>query len=273
MDGLEIWFWHGLKALALFGIALVVARLVSVGLAASLGPRMGRAHSLLLARFLGGAIWALALLLVMHEFGVQLSVVLGAAGIATVALGFAAQTSASNLISGIFLLGDRAFSVGDVIKVDATQGEVVAVDQLSIKLRTPDNLMVRIPNETLIKASIVNLTRWPIRRLDIPLLISMEADLDQARELLLAVAAGNPLCLVEPPPMVMFLELNEAGVRFQFSTWVERKNLADVGVQLISAIKREFAAAGIEFGASRRVLLADRRPGGPVGDTTMSEVT
>lgn len=253
MDKIEIWVMHLAKLTMIFGFALIAARLLSRALAKALGARMGKAHAVLFSRMLGGSIWALAFVLALHEFGVQLSVVLGAAGIVTVALGFAAQTSASNLISGIFLLGDQAFSVGDIIRIDSTQGEVVAVDQLSIKLRTPDNLMVRIPNETLIKASITNLTRWPIRRLDMPLLVSLEADFEQVREVLFDVAAANPLILVEPKPLVMFLEVNESGAKFQFSMWVERKNLVEVGVQTITAVKRAFAETGIDFGAPRRM--------------------
>ena len=83
-----------------------------------------------------------------------------AAGLLTVALGFAAQTSASNLISGLFLLGERPFVVGDVIRLaSGITGEVVGIDLLSVKIRTFDNLLVRVPNETLLKSELTNLTR------------------------------------------------------------------------------------------------------------------
>ena len=67
-----------------------------------------------------------------------MSVLLGAAGVLTVAAGFAAQTSAANVISGLFLLGEHPFSIGDVIRFDKVLGTVVAVDLLSVKVCTLD---------------------------------------------------------------------------------------------------------------------------------------
>jgi small-conductance mechanosensitive channel len=101
---------------------------------------------------------------VMKELGFDLSVVLGAAGILSVAIGFASQTSASNLISGLFLMMERPFLIGDVIRVGDTTGEVISIDLLSVKVRTFDNLFVRLPNESMIKTQVTTLTKFPIRR-------------------------------------------------------------------------------------------------------------
>ena len=76
---------------------------------------------------------------------------------------FASQTSVSNIISGIFLISEQPFQVGDLIKVGETKGVVLSIDLLSIKLRTFDNQLVRIPNENLIKNELSNITRFPIR--------------------------------------------------------------------------------------------------------------
>src|SRR5690606_5360707 len=75
----------------------------------------------------------------LRELGFSLAVLMGAAGVLTVAIGFASQTSASNLISGLFLIGERPFEVGDTIQVGGTSGEVLSIDALSVKLRTFDN--------------------------------------------------------------------------------------------------------------------------------------
>ncbi|MEK7355308.1 MAG: mechanosensitive ion channel domain-containing protein, partial [Bdellovibrionota bacterium] len=103
-------------------------------------------------------ILTLAAAAALSQLGFDLKVVLGAAGVLTVAIGFAAQTSASNLISGIFLMIERPFVNGDVVQVGDTTGEVITIDLLSTKLRTLNNVMVRIPNETMVKSNIVNFT-------------------------------------------------------------------------------------------------------------------
>jgi small-conductance mechanosensitive channel len=138
----------------------------------------------------------------MREMGFSLAVIMGAAGVLTVAIGFASQTTASNLISGLFLIGERSFEIGDIIKVGNTTGEVLSIDALSVKLRTFDNLFVRIPNETLIKSEVTTLSRFPIRRLDLQLGVAYKEDIEQVRKVLMAVADSNPLCLDEPSPAV-----------------------------------------------------------------------
>jgi small-conductance mechanosensitive channel len=85
-----------------------------------------------------------------HQIGIDISAILGAAGIAGVAIGFAAQTSISNIISGLFLVSEKAFSVNDVIQIEGFTGTVLSIDLLSVKIRTLDNQYVRIPNEKLI---------------------------------------------------------------------------------------------------------------------------
>src|SRR5690554_2408270 len=83
----------------------------------------------------------------LREAGFSLDVVLGAAGILTVAIGFASQTSASNIISGLFVVMEKPFEIGDTIEVDATIGEVVAIDLLSVKLRTAETCTCAYPTK------------------------------------------------------------------------------------------------------------------------------
>jgi small-conductance mechanosensitive channel len=77
----------------------------------------------------------------------NLGAILGAAGVAGIAIGFAAQTSLSNIISGFFLIGERPFELGDVIEIDGISGTVDTIDLLSLTLRTFDNRSVRIPTK------------------------------------------------------------------------------------------------------------------------------
>ena len=122
--------------------------------------------------------------------GLDLSAALGAAGIAGIALGFAAQTSVSNIISGLFLFSEKTFEIGDVLQIDNMIGTIESVDLLSIKLRTFDNRLVRVPNETMIKSKIVNTTRWPERRLDLLIALPPGADMEKVETLLRDAAAS-----------------------------------------------------------------------------------
>lgn len=183
----------------------------------------------------------------LRELGFHLSVLLGAAGILSVAIGFASQTSASNFISGIFLIGEGSFGIGDYIRVGQTEGQVLSIDLLSVKLCTPDNLYVRIPNEQLIKSEVVNYTRFAIRRLSLAVGVAYKEDVGRVRELLLRLANENPLCLDEPAAQVVVQGFGDSAINLQFLVWTRRENFLLVRNQLQESIKAAFDAEGIEI--------------------------
>ena len=174
----------------------------------------------------------------------------------SVAVGFASQTSASNIISGLFLIGERPFSVGDIIRLDDTMGEVLSIDLLSVKLLTADNLFVRIPNETLIKSQVTNVTRFPIRRVDIRVGVAYKEDLSKVRRVLFEVARKNTLALEEPTPEVTFLDFGDSALDLQFSVWVQKENYLNLKSAITEEIKNAFDRAGIEIPFPHRSLYA-----------------
>jgi small-conductance mechanosensitive channel len=184
---------------------------------------------------------------VMKELGFDLSVVLGAAGIFSVAIGFASQTSASNLISGLFLMMERPFSVGDIIRVGDTTGEVLSIDLLSVKVRTFDNLFVRLPNESMIKTQVTTLTKFPIRRVDLKIGIAYKEDIEIVKELLNNVAAKNTQCLDEPAPVFILLGFGSSSVDIQFSVWAKRENFLTLKNTMYQEIKKTFDQQDIEM--------------------------
>ncbi|WP_019627237.1 mechanosensitive ion channel family protein [Thioalkalivibrio sp. ALJT] len=247
-------FLAAVRAAVYLLVGLLVARLVSRGLARALGQQLDAQQVMLVRRISFYLIMLLVLASALRELGFDLTVLLGAAGILTVALGFASQTSASNLISGLFLIGERPFSVGDVIKVGDATGEVLAIDPLSVKLRTFDNLMVRVPNETLVKSQLTNLSRFPIRRLDMQIGVAYHTDLKQLRDILMEVAERNPVCLEEPKPLFIFLEYGDSALKIQFSVWARREKFLDLRNSMHEGIKVALDEAGIEIPFPQRTL-------------------
>src|SRR5690554_6581520 len=176
-----------LKAGALVLVGLLAARLLSSGLYRLMLKHTTPHHCTLMRRLVYWLVLSLFIASALRELGFSLGVLLGAAGVLTVAIGFASQTSASNLISGLFLVGEKPFELGDIITVGATTGEVLSIDLLSVKLRTFDNLFVRIPNESLIKTEMTNLTRFPIRRFDFKVGVAYRENISHVRDVLTRV--------------------------------------------------------------------------------------
>jgi small-conductance mechanosensitive channel len=235
------------RAAILLVLGLMLASLAGRLTARSLQARLTR-HLLQLAqRIAFYSILGIFIAAALNELGFSIAVIMGAAGVLTVAIAFAAQTTASNLISGLFLIGESSFEVGDVIKIGDTIGEVLSIDALSVKLRTYDNLFVRIPNETLIKSEVTTLSRFPIRRLDLKLGVAYKEDIGQVKDVLMAVADANTLCLDEPAPLFIFTGFGDSALEIQFSVWAKRENFVQLRNGITAEIKKAFDAANIEI--------------------------
>jgi len=244
------------RAVVLLVLGFILASLSSRLVQRLTAKRLTLHHLQLVRRIVYYSVIALFITSALRELGFSLAVLMGAAGVLTVAVGFASQTSASNLISGLFLIGERPFAVGDVIKIGGTTGEVLSIDALSVKLRTFDNLYVRIPNETLIKSEVTTLTRFPIRRLDLPVGVAYKEDIGRVREVLTTVAERNPLSLDDPPPLFIFQGFGDSSLNIQFSVWAKRENFLSLRNSITAEIKAAFDAAGIEIPFPHRSLYA-----------------
>ncbi|MDX2464776.1 MAG: mechanosensitive ion channel family protein [Porticoccus sp.] len=231
--------------LLIFGY--MAGRIASATLVKFLHRQMTEHGQQFLKRSVFYGIFSLFTLSALKQLGFDVSVLLGAAGILTVAVGFASQTSVSNLISGLFLMIERPFSISDIIRIGETTGEVISIDLLSVKLRTFDNLFVRIPNETMIKTEVTTLTKFPIRRADLKVGVAYKEDIERVKTLLLDIASKNPLCLEEPAPLFIFSGFGNSSIDIQFSVWAQRENFLKLKNSMYETIKTAFDREDIEI--------------------------
>ena len=199
------------------------------------------------ARLVLWTVITIAVVSALREVGFDLSIFMGAAGLLTVAVGFASQTSASNLISGLFLLFERPFGIRDTIRIGTTTGEVVSTDLLSVRLRTFDNLLVRVPNETLLKTEITNLSHFPLRRFDLQIVVGFEHDLGQVRAQILELVRRDTRVLDEPEAVAHFVAFLDHGAQFQISVWAVRGSYLQVKNDLPLDVHRGLAALGVQM--------------------------
>lgn len=235
------------RALLVLVVGLMLARLAARAAERLLLAHQDRQVAMLARKGVFWSLLGLTLVTTLHQLGFNLGVLIGAAGILTVAIGFASQTSASNLISGLFLLGEKPFAVGDIIVVGDVTGEVLSIDALSVKLRTFDNVFVRIPNESILKDRVRTMSRFPIRRFDLKLTVGFEEDLTELEKVLRAAADANQIALQEPRPLFMLLGYEEWGIGVQFSVWAPRTDLFTMRSSLTREIQESLKAAGIRI--------------------------
>jgi len=233
-----------IKAFTIVLVGYLVSRLVRRWIRSK---QLNAQAQMIAGRFAGYLVMVVALIWALRELGFQLGALLGAAGLFSVAIGFAAKTTVSNLISGLFLVGERPFVVGDCIQVGTVTGFVLSVDLMSVKLRTYDNLLVRIPNESLFKKDVTNLSFFPIRRLDLKITVGYKESLPRVKKTLDAVADKNPICLVDPAPVFSFLSYGNSGVELQYSVWSQREVFAQLKSSMSRGVKEALDEEGIEI--------------------------
>ncbi len=244
------------RAGATLVVGLILARLLARGTGKLIGSRAGPQQTMLARRLVFYIVGSLVVLSALDQIGINLGFLLGAAGILTVAVGFASQTSASNLISGLFLMAEHPFGVGDYLRIGEVVGEVLSIDLLSVKLRTFDNSLVRIPNENIIKDQLTNLTFFPIRRIDVMVGVAYKENIERVREVLFAVADANPECLDEPRPQFYFEGFGDSALMMRFGVWTRKEGFYQLKNTIHIQIKEALDREGIEIPFPHRTLYA-----------------
>lgn len=236
-------FW--VVSLIVFGVPLLL--LISKWIRQYTKKKLSAQQAMILSKFVLYFGFAFILLSILHELKFPLATLYGSAGIIGIALAFASQTSVSNIISGLFLIAEKPFEVNDIIKIGETTGVVLSVDVLSIKLRTFDNKYVRIPNENIVKSELTNITRFPIRRVDINIGVAYKEDISRIQKILADIAKKNPLCLNDPEPVVIFSGFGNSSLDFLLGVWAVKADWLKVKNSIAAEIKRRFDEEGVEI--------------------------
>jgi len=247
MNGLMVNSGMFIRVLVILAVGWPLIRLAESLARRSAQKRFTPQALMLLTKGVRYGLGIILVITLLNEMGFNLTAIIGAAGIAGVAIGFAAQTSLSNLISGIFLIAEKPFQIGDFVQVGDTLGLVHSIDLMSVNLRTSDNRYVRLPNASLINNKLTNITRFPIRRLDIDIGVAYKENLEQVVAVLKDVADRNPFCLDEPEPLILFKGFGQSSLDFLLGVWFEKTDMLKLKNSILLEIKRRFDEEGIEI--------------------------
>lgn len=253
--------WKILGALIIIIGGLIAVPALSKIALAIFGERLGRQGTMVLKKLIRYVVYAFAFILALNQMGLNLGAILGAAGVAGIAIGFAAQTSLSNIISGFFMIGERPFEIGDVIEVDGIAGTVDTIGLLSLTLRTFDNRSVRIPNETLVKTKVINVTRHPIRRFNLDVGVAYDENIGHVLKVMQEVAEANIQCLDEPEPLIIFTGFGDSSLNFLLGAWCIKEEYGTLRNTLPRELKERFDAENIEIPFPHMTLAAGKALG------------
>lgn len=228
-------------------VGTIIISLLGVLMKKILPSKLSQQRKMIINRFVRYTAIVILFTVIISELNIDMAAIFGTAGVIGIVVGVASQTSIGNIVSGFFMVSEKPFEIGDQIRIGDKTGVVHAIDLLSIKIRTFDNLLLRIPNQTVISSEVINVTRFPIRRLDFEIGVAYKEKLELVVQTLQEIAKRNPLCLDEPEPLIVFKGFGASSINIQFGVWFERTNYLKVKNSVFMEIKEAFEQKGIEI--------------------------
>lgn len=188
--------------------------------------------------------------------GIDLSGLIVIFGFLSLGIGFGLQNVTSNFISGIILLLERPIKVGDRVVVGDTEGDIQEIHLRSTIVRTLNNVSIIVPNSEFISSNVIN---WsyvdPKVRIEIPIGVSYDSDLDLVLSSLREIAEENNEVLKEPEPEVLFEAFGDSAWDLNLRVWIgDPKRHQQVRSDINCAIVRKFRANKIEIPFPQRDL-------------------
>ncbi len=192
-----------------------------------------------------------AIYFICVAWNVPLTSWLASAGIIGIAVGFAAKDSLANLFSGVFILADAPYKVGDFVVLDGgLRGQVQEIGIRSTRILTRDDVEVTVPNAVIGNGRIVNETGGPYDKMRVRVKVGAAygSDIDQVRDVLMSCTEDAPWLASDPTPRVRFRGFGDSGLDFELLAWIEkplyRGRVLD---DLNGRVYKAFIAAGIEI--------------------------
>lgn len=209
--------------------------------------------NLTLILVLGGSLYAL-----LQVWDADITAWAASAGVLGIAFGFAAKDTLGNLFSGVFIVADAPYQLGDYIVLDdGVRGEIVHIGLRSTRMQTRDDVHITIPNSVIAASKIVNQSGGgeTYMRVRAQVSIGYDADIDRARAVLEEIAEAEELVLPSPEPRVRFRRLGESGLDFELMGWVKDPTQRGRAIDgLNTAIIKRFREEEIEIPFPQRVV-------------------
>lgn len=203
------------------------------------------------AQFLSNIIkytlWAVVLVTVLTQFGVQTTSILAALSGAALAIGLALQGTLSNVAAGVMILVQKPFKVGEAIEAGDITAVVQAIGLFTTELKQFDGLFVMVPNSELWNKPIVNRTRHPERRFELLVGIGYEDSMSEARGELLALAQDDARVLKDREPVAFVNSLDDSSVGIGLRVWCKTEDYLALSWDLTEAAKARFDEVGISI--------------------------
>lgn len=202
---------------------------------------------------------------VLQRVGVQTTSILAVLGAASLAVGLALQGTLSNVAAGVMLLVLRPYRVGDLVDINNNVGKVTRLDLFFTQMSDANNVKIVIPNAKVFSDTMLNLSGQQTRRMELKIGVGYSADLNSAREALIAAAAAHDRVLADPAPWAGVTNMLDSAVEVTLQAWTKSEDYWQTKADVFQAAKEALDAADIEIPFPHQVAV-------PYGDEDVMPV-
>jgi len=239
-----------IAALLIFVLAIYLAGFISRMVRRTMERRKSDPEiTLLVAQITRWTILVLGLVFALEQVGFDLTAFLAGLGILGFTVGFALQDVSKNFVSGLLLLLEQPFDIGDAIEVGEYVGTVAKIDIRATEIYTFDGQNVIIPNGDIFTSPIKNYSRYDKRRLDFTIGVAYGSDLELVRQTTLEVVTSIPGFMSEPEAVLVFNNFGESAIEFSVYFWIDltQTGYFDAVDAAITGINAAFSANNIDI--------------------------
>ena len=242
---------HGMNIIGAI-VVLILGRIIA-GMLRNVLQKVLRKSKLdqTIISFLGnlfyGLLITLIVLVALGQLGVETTSFIAIVGAAGLAVGFALKDSLSNFASGVLLLINKPFVIGDFVEAGGTSGSVVEIKLFATKLKTPDNKAVYVPNSSIVTGNITNYSAEATRRVDMVFGIGYGDDIDKAKEIILKLLSNDNRVFKDPAPQIVVGSLGDSSVNIYVRPWTKKEDYWGFYFDMTENVKKKFDEEGISI--------------------------
>jgi MscS family membrane protein len=209
----------------------------------------------ILSKIVNIILLTIAILIVLDHVGVNVGSLLVSLGVGSLAVALAAQETISNLIAWFVIVMDQPVRVGDQVKLSSgEEGSIYQIGLRATRILNFDNNIVVVPNGELVKSRIINYGMpATITRVLVELTVAYGTDIDEARNIMISIAAKNPNILPDPAPQVYVMNFSDSGVMLRMAARANVPSKFDGETSIREEIYKQFQKDGIKFAVPQRV--------------------
>lgn len=241
--------WNLGKFVAILLITWIIARIGSAIIRWVLERkvRLTQLAENLISSIIKNLIFLIGFAIALTALEVDVTPILAAIGATGLVVGLALQGTLSNFASGLMILINRPFDVGNVVTAGGVTGTVKQMNLVSTTFRTFDNQTIHVPNNSIWNNVITNITANKVRRVDLEFSIGYNDDFEQAEQIIKEVLDEHELVLKDPAAVVVTHALADSSVNIVCRPWAKTENWWDVKTSVTREVKRRFDQAGISI--------------------------